>query len=132
MPARPGYTTLFPYVIVKDADRYIEFLVAALGGVELGRTVHEGKIANARLRFGDTTIMVGEGSAQFPPSAINLYVFVDDADAAMARALAEGGVPVSEVSDKPYGDRQGGIADPAGNVWWLSTPLTGGAYDEDL
>jgi len=25
--------------------------------------------------------------------------------------------------DMPYGDRQGGVVDPCGNTWWISTRL---------
>jgi len=25
-----------------------------------------------------------------------------------------------EVGDMPYGDRQGGVKDPHGNIWWIS------------
>jgi PhnB protein len=124
MAARAGFTTLFPYILVTDAAPYIEFLVQGLGGVEIDRSVHDGRIANCQIRFGDTTIMVGEGSAEFPPSQLHLYFYVDDADAAVARALEHGGSLISAVGDRPYGDRQGGIADPAGNIWWMSQPLT--------
>lgn len=33
-----------------------------------------------------------------------------------------------EVADMPYGDRQGGIRDPHGNVWWVSQRLVHGPY----
>ncbi len=124
MAARAGFTTLFPYILVVDAAPYIDFLIHGLGGNEIDRTVHDGRIANCQIRFGDTTIMVGEGSAEFPPGQINLYFYVDDADAAVARALEHGGSLISAVGDRPYGDRQGGVADPRGNIWWMSQPLT--------
>jgi PhnB protein len=28
----------------------------------------------------------------------------------------------------PYNDRQGGVADPSGNIWWLSQRLVPGPY----
>jgi PhnB protein len=46
----------------------------------------------------------------------------------MARALAAGGEGVMAVADMPYGDRQGGVRDPRGNIWWLSQRLAAGAY----
>ena len=34
-----------------------------------------------------------------------------------------------DVSDMPYGDRQGGVKDPFGNIWWISQRLVDGPYE---
>jgi uncharacterized glyoxalase superfamily protein PhnB len=31
--------------------------------------------------------------------------------------------------DMPYGDRQAGVTDPFGNLWWISTRLVQEPYD---
>lgn len=49
-------------------------------------------------------------------------------EAAMACGLAAGGTEVSPVGFRPYGEYQGGLGDPAGNIWWLSQRLAPGAY----
>ncbi|MDF2383414.1 hypothetical protein JMG10_18180 [Nostoc ellipsosporum NOK] len=46
----------------------------------------------------------------------------------MARGVEAGGTTESEVGDRVYGDRQGGLRDPAGNIWWLSQRLAPGPY----
>ena len=56
------------------------------------------------------------------------YLYVEDADAAMNRAIENGAVLEMEVGDMPYGDRQGGVVDPAGNIWWLSQRLAQKPY----
>ena len=33
-----------------------------------------------------------------------------------------------DVADMPYGDRQGGIRDPFGNIWWVSQRMSTDAY----
>jgi PhnB protein len=33
-----------------------------------------------------------------------------------------------EVADMPYGDRQGGVEDPSGNIWWISQRLVEEPY----
>ncbi len=38
----------------------------------------------------------------------------------MQRALDAGASLVMAVTDMPYGDRQGGVSDPSGNLWWVS------------
>jgi PhnB protein len=46
----------------------------------------------------------------------------------MARAIAAGAVLEMAVGDMPYGDRQGGVRDPHGNIWWISQRLIKAPY----
>lgn len=46
----------------------------------------------------------------------------------MAKAEQAGAEKIMEVGDMPYGDRQGGVRDPAGNIWWVSQRLTDEPY----
>jgi uncharacterized glyoxalase superfamily protein PhnB/DNA-binding CsgD family transcriptional regulator len=125
----PGFTRAFPYIFAADARAYLDFLAAGLGGEIVDvHAAPNGLIRNAHIRFGDTTIMVSEAGEGRPPSRSTLYLYVADADQAMALALAAGGVEVSPLGFRPYGERQGGVADPSGNVWWLSQRLAAGAY----
>lgn len=99
----------------------MHFLLTAFGAVEIGRsTTPDGRIANCQLRFHTATIIVSEASDRFPPSRSALYLFVADADKAVLRAIAAGAEKIMDVDDMPYGDRQGGVRDPSGNIWWVS------------
>lgn len=129
MHVPPGFTTLFPYLFVDGAHAYLDFLVRGLGGEIVG--VHQtpdGVVRNAQLRFGDTIIMVSEAGEGREPTRGTYYLYVENADAAMARGVEAGGTMESEVGDRVYGDRQGGLRDPAGNIWWLSQRLAPGPY----
>ena len=129
MTAPAGFATVTPYAFVDEADAFVHFLVDGLGGTELG--IHyrpDGAIANAQVRIGTATIMVSEASGDFPAMPASYYLYVDDADAAMARAIAAGAVSIMAVDDMPYGDRQGGVRDPHGNIWWISQRLTDAPY----
>jgi PhnB protein len=53
-------------------------------------------------------------------------MYVADADAVVARALAAGATLLRPVQDQFYGDRSGTVADPYGHVWHVST------HTEDL
>ena len=124
-----GFAHVTPYIFAENADAYVRFLEAGLGGVETLRTSRpDGTIANCQIRFHTATIMVSEASARFPASRASLYLYVEDADAVMASALKCGAVKISDVSDMSYGDRQGGIKDPSGNIWWISQRLTDEPY----
>ncbi len=127
----PGFTTVFPYIFAANANAYLDFLQEGLGG-EL-QNIHrssDGIVLNAQIVFGDTTIMVSDAVGWSEPTHATYYLYVEDADAAMARALAAGGQLFGAVKDQAYGDRQGGVRDPSGNVWWISQRLEAGAYRE--
>jgi PhnB protein len=46
----------------------------------------------------------------------------------MKRALENGATLEMEVADMPYGDRQGGVRDRHGNIWWISQRTVEEAY----
>jgi PhnB protein len=50
-----------------------------------------------------------------------LYLYVPDCDTAYARAIAAGGVSISEPQTMYYGDRHGAVRDSNGNQWYLAT-----------
>ena len=125
----PGFNAVTPYFFVKDADAFVRFLVDGLGGIEIIRTLRaDGNIANAQIRLNTSTVMVSEASEAYPPMAAAYYLYVENADAAMARALAHGATVDMPVGNMPYGDRQGGVRDPHGNLWWISERLVQAPY----
>ena len=124
-----GFAVVTPYLFVKGTDTYVRFLIAAFAGQETGRsTDSDGRIANCQVRFGTATIMVSEASDQFPPSSAAFCLYVADADATMAQSMAAGAEHIMDVADMPYGDRQGGVRDPSGNIWWVSQRLSNKPY----
>ena len=125
----PGFNTVAPYFFVNDADAFARFLVAGLGGVETCRSLRpDGLVANVQVRLGTSTVMASEASPGYPAMAAAFYLYVDDADAALAQALQHGATLEMAVADLPYGDRQGGVRDPHGNIWWISQRLVDGPY----
>jgi PhnB protein len=125
----PGFGTVTPYMFVEDAEAFVGFLVNGLGGQEILRALRpDGKIANAQVSIGTSTVMVGEASPRYPAMKASYYLYVEDADTAMRAAIANGAVLEMEVRDMPYGDRQGGVRDRAGNIWWVSQRLVPAPY----
>jgi uncharacterized glyoxalase superfamily protein PhnB len=72
--------------------------------------------------------MVSEATPANPATSGTYYLYVADADAAMACGVAAGGKQLNPVADQWYGDRQGGLKDSWGNIWWLSQRLVAGGY----
>jgi PhnB protein len=117
----PGFSTVTPYFFVKDAEAFISFLVKALAGEEVLRTMRpDGKVQNVQVKLGTSTLMVSEATARYPQMGCAFYLYVADAHASMQRALENGATLEMPVGEMPYGDRQGGVRDKHGNIWWIS------------
>lgn len=127
----PDFGTVTPYFFVADAEAFVYFLINGLGGTETLRSLRpDGKIANAQIRLGTSTVMISEFSAKYPPMPGSFYLYVADADQSMQKALTHGATIEMEVQDMPYGDRQGGVRDTHGNIWWISQRLVHAPYSE--
>jgi PhnB protein len=114
---------------MRDAAAFVRFLIDGLGGAETNRHLRaDGAIANCQVRLGTSTVMVSEATDKCPPMPASYYLFVENADAAQQRAVSAGATEITAVKDMPYGDRQGGVRDPHGNIWWLSQRLSAGPY----
>jgi len=125
-----GYGTMFPYIVADNATSYLDFLKQAFAAQELGRTVMpDGEIANARVRIGTTNFMVTQATGTLKPTASAFYLYVENADIAFRTALASGAAVIFEPKEMPYGDKQGGITDTAGNIWWISNRFLHQPYD---
>jgi PhnB protein len=125
----PGFNTVTPYCFVKDAESFVRFLVNGLDGEETCRTVRpDGSIQNTQVRLGTSTVMVSEATEHYRPMAAAYYLYVADADASMKRALQHGASLEMDVADMPYGDRQGGVRDGHGNIWWISQRIVEEPY----
>ena len=115
-----GYTTVAPWVVTDDTGALLDFVTAVLDGEELARVATEdGLIGHAEIRVGDTVVLAFDRRPEWPLMPSLLRVWVADADAVFARALAAGGVVVTALDDNAFGQRGGRIKDPFGNIWWV-------------
>jgi PhnB protein len=128
-PIPPGYAALTPYLSVSDPASAIAFYQKAFGATERMRLMMpDGSIGHAEIDIGDSVMMLGGAWPQLgfaPPESaavsVMLHLYVEDADAVFARAVAAGAVEVSPVETKFYGDRSGSLRDPFGHRWTIST-----------
>jgi PhnB protein len=118
----PDHNTVSPYLVVHGVTGLLEFMRQAFGAQELHRTATpDGQVRHAEARIGDTVIMMGEATAEFPARPAMLHVYVSDADAVYRRALEAGAASLRAPADQFYGDRTGGVQDAFGNQWWMAT-----------
>lgn len=115
-----GYQHVMPYIIVPDPEALLKFMKAVLGATE--RRIDrrdDGSFGHGEVNVGESVIMFSGSAADWEPNPAGLFVYVDDADAAFAKALEQGASEVMAVTDQSYG-RSGGVKDTNGCTWWLT------------
>jgi PhnB protein len=129
-PVPQGQSALVPHLVAKNCAKAIDFYKIAFGATEEFRLVEpSGKIGHAELRIGGALIMLADEYPDFgavsPPSVggcpVKLQLYVTDADAAVARAVAAGATVVREAKTEFYGDRTATVADPFGYTWQIAS-----------
>ena len=116
-----GYQRVMPYLILKDATGFLEFCKVVFDATEkLKHMRDEATIAHAEIQIGESTIMFAEATDQWKTQTSGLFVYVKDADETYKKALDNGAVSVMEPANQSYG-RSGGISDPCGNTWWITS-----------
>ena len=118
------YRTVTPYLCVPDADAELTFLTSAFGGTELSCQRNAANaVMHAEIAIGDSLVMLGQATAEWGAHPAALYLWVDDVDAAYAKALGAGAASQSPPEDKPYGHRNAGVVDRNGVTWWIGAPV---------
>jgi PhnB protein len=137
MPAKAipeGYHSVTPYLVVDGAEAAIDFYRRAFGATEHMRLPMGDKIGHAEIRIGNSMVMLAD---EFPDMGIlgprsrggptsSCLIYVEDVDAAFARAIAEGATEERAPEDQFWGDRMGTLVDPFGHRWSIAT------HKEDL
>jgi PhnB protein len=134
MPVKPipdGYPAVIPYLMVADAEKFIDFMQTVFGAklVEQIRRP-DGGIGHSELRIGDSMIMLSQATEQNPATPVMLHFYVADVDKVFESALAAGAVQISAPTRQFYGDRSAGVREPGGNRVWIATHVEDVAPDE--
>lgn len=117
-----GHSDLSPYLVVDGAAAVIDFMKTVFDAREMYRHPGEdGSILHAEVRIGDTVVMLSDPNAGWEARPAHVHVYVPDVDATYARALAAGAQPLQAPVRKEDPDKRGGVLDPGGTSWWIST-----------
>jgi PhnB protein len=118
----------FIYLRVRDAKSAISFYEKVFGARELFRLVEpSGRIGHAELRLGEGTLMLSDEYPEYGclgprgdgRTACSFHLHVDDADALIAKMVAEGAEVLRPATDHFYGERSGAVLDPFGHEWMI-------------
>ncbi len=120
-----------PYIVCRGASDAIAFYEKAFGAKESYRLTDpgDGRIGHAEIEVAGGTLMLADEYPDFGAvspdtlggSPTKLHIYVDDVDAAFAKALAAGATEVRPVKDEFFGDRMGALIDPFGHTWFIAT-----------
>jgi PhnB protein len=133
MPVKPipeGYHTVTPVLAVDDASAAIEFYARAFGARERTRMpAPDGKIAHAELEIGDSVVMLADpfpqattrSPKQLGGTSVGLFLYVEDVDGFVQRAVDAGATVTMPPDDMFWGDRFGQLSDPFGHQWQVAT-----------
>jgi len=131
-PVPEGASVVMPMLVCRDALAELEFCKATFDAVELvSRPGPDGTVAHALVTIGTAMVMIeGEwptlaSRAPQPDgsSPVVIYVYVEDVDKVIERAVAAGAKVLLPVKNQFWGDRTGRIVDPSGHVWTISTRI---------
>ena len=91
----------------------------------------DGKIGHAEIQIGDSLVMLSDpfpqASTRTPKelggTTASVFLYVENVDAFVQRAVDAGATVSMEVADQFWGDRFGTITDPFGHSWSVATHI---------
>ena len=125
-----GASAVIPRLFCRDPLLQLEFCEATFGAVELNRRPGaDGRLAHALVTIGPAMVMIESEWPGIPnrapapdgSSPVVLYVYVENVDEAVDRAVAAGGKVLMPAQDQFWGDRTAWVMDPSGHVWTIAT-----------
>ncbi|MCI0690429.1 VOC family protein [candidate division KSB1 bacterium] len=110
----------------------IDFCASTFDAIERGRRPSpDGTVAHALMTIGPAMIMIERewptltSRAPKPDgsSPVVMYVYVEDVDQTVERAIAAGAQVLIPAKNQFWGDRTAWIMDPSGHVWTIATRI---------
>ena len=129
-PIPDNSSVVIPMLVCHHVSAEIDFCKTTFGAMELGRRPGpDGTVVHALLTIGGQMVII---EAEWPTlasrapqpdgsSPVVIFVYVEDVDTVIERAVVAGAKVLLPVKDQFWGDRTGRILDPSGHVWTIST-----------
>jgi len=127
------YGAVSAVLTVSDVAAAAAFYQKAFGFAKRGiMNGPDGKPMHAELTLRGTTLMLGpenpalgrRSARSIGASPASLYIYVENVDKVVSKALALGATGQGAVTDMFWGDRCGSLVDPDGYMWMVSTHKT--------
>jgi PhnB protein len=142
-PIPDSYRRVTPSLVVNGGVKALEFYAKVFDATERIRFPGpDGTIVHAEIDIGDSVVMVEDASPYLgtqapPPSGVDgsptsLFIYVEDADGVIEKAVKLGATLKRPPQDQFYGDRDGAIVDPFGHTWTIATHVEDVAPEEAM
>jgi PhnB protein len=140
-PIPDTYRRVTPCLVVQGGVKALVFYAAVFGATERMRFPGPGgTVAHAEVQIGDSVVIIEDESPErgrkAPPAGgvvgfpSFLFIYVEDVDAVVARAVQLGAMLQRAPQDQFYGDRDGYVVDPFGHGWTVATHVEDVAPEE--
>ena len=138
-PIPDGASVIIPRLVCRDPAAMIDFCKTTFDAVEqVRRPGPDGSVAHALVMIGPAMLMI---EAEWPAmtsrapnpdgsSPVIIFVYVENVDAAVERAVAAGSTILMPAANQFWGDRTAWIMDPSGHVWTIATRVEETTEDE--
>jgi len=132
-------SVVIPRLFCHDVAAAIDFCVRTFGAVVRNRRPGpDGKAAHALMTIGPAMIMI---EAEWPTltsrapapdgsSPVVIFVYVENVDETVERAVGGGAKVLSPAANQFWGDRTAWIMDPSGHVWTIATRVEDTSEDQ--
>ena len=131
-PIPDTYRRVTPCLVIQGAAKALDFYADVFGAVERMRFPGPGgSVAHAEIQIGDAVVIVEDEDPQrgttappaggVPGTPVFQFVYVEDVDATVARAVERGAILQRAPVNQFYGDRDGFIIDPFGHGWVVAS-----------
>jgi len=127
-----GASVVIPRLVCRDPAAAIRFYADTFDAVErVRRPGPDGSVAHALMTIGPAMIMIESEWPTLPSRApapdgrspVVMFVYVEDVDRTLDRAIAGGAQVLVPLQDQFWGDRTAWIIDPAGHVWTIASRI---------
>ena len=127
-----GASVVIPRLVCRDPAAEIDFCATTFEAVErVRRPGPDGTVAHALMTIGPQMLMIESEWPTIPSRApqpdgsspVVIFVYVENVDRVVERALAIGAKVLLPAQDQFWGDRTAMIMDPAGHVWTVATRI---------
>ena len=129
-PIPDGSSVVIPRLFCRDPLVELEFCKNTFRAEELVRRPGpDGGVSHALIKIGGEMIMIesewpnfaNRAPAMDGSSPVAIFVYIEDVDQALERAVAGGAKVLVPAANQFWGDRIGWIMDPSGHVWTIAT-----------
>lgn len=125
-------SVVIPRLVCRDPASEIDFCLRSFKAVELRRRQGpDGTAVHALLTIGPQMLMIeaewptlpSRAPAMDGSSPVAIFVYVEDVDQAVGRAVECGAQILVPLQNQFWGDRIAWVMDPAGHVWTIASRI---------